>query len=330
MKIAWFLALALASASPGAAHADVGVAALHTSGGGPGRPLSLTIWYPAEEGGTPVTVGGNAVFAGTAARRDAPLSAGHFPLVLVSHGGLRSAADSGAWLGAALARSGSIAVEVNGPRPRSAAKAVDEIWRRPDDVRHALDALLAGPRWSGHIDPARISVVGFALGGTAALALAGGSFAPHAFVQACQRPAGGPDCAWYAAHKVSLDAVDEKQLAAPHRDRRIASAVAIDPEYMDVFASGSLAAIRVPVLLVTLGKEAASGRAAGALKHARIATATAFDAFPVCTPAGPAILSEGGGEAGLCGTSAADRKRAHATIAAQVISFLGATAQKPE
>lgn len=330
MKIAWFLALPLACASPGLAHAAVGVAALHTSAGDPERPLSLTIWYPAAEGGPQVTVGGNAVFAGTVASRDAPPPSGHLPLVLVSHGGLRSAADSGAWLSAALARSGSIAVEINGPRPRSAGKAVDEIWRRPDDARHALDALLADPQWSGHIDRARISVVGVALGGTAALALAGGQFDPLSFARSCERPAGGPDCAWYAAHRVDLAAVDERQLASPHRDPRITSAVAIDPEYMDVFAPSSLAAIRVPVLLATLGKDAASGGAAGALKYARIAAATLVDAFPVCTPAGPAILAEGGGDAGQCGTSAADRNRAHAAIAARVVSFLNATAQKAE
>jgi len=32
------------------------------------------------------------------------------------------------------------------------------------DGSHALDAVLGDPRWSGHIDGRRISVVGFALG----------------------------------------------------------------------------------------------------------------------------------------------------------------------
>ena len=331
MKIACFLALALAWASPCLAQETLGVTTLHAFSGDQSRPLSLSVWYPAK-GGTPVTVGGNAVFTGVTAGRDAPLPGGLLPLVLVSHGGLRSAADSGAWLSAALARSGAIAVEVNGPRPRVAAKAVNEIWRRPEDVHHALDALLGNPRWSAHIDRTRIAVVGFALGGTAALALAGGDFDPRAFAQSCDGPGGGPDCAWYAAQRVSLDTVDRAQLATPRRDPRITAAIAIDPEYMGVFAPGSLAAIADPVLLVTLGKDGVSGAAIAndGLQRASIAEATRFDAFPVCTPGGAAILAKGGGEAGLCGAPAADRTRAHAAIVARVVGFLSGRASKPE
>ncbi|MGL4557997.1 MAG: alpha/beta hydrolase family protein, partial [Afipia sp.] len=107
------------------------------------------------------------------ALRDAPITQGQFPLILVSHGGLRSAEDSGAWLSSALARSGRIVVEVNGPRPGTGAEAVNEIWRRAHQLSRALDAILSDPEWADHIDPDDVSVVGFALGGTAALEVAG-------------------------------------------------------------------------------------------------------------------------------------------------------------
>lgn len=60
------------------------------------RPLSLLIGYPSEEQVSD-TIGGNAVFEGASAARDASFPEGAFPIVVVSHGGVRSATDSGAW-----------------------------------------------------------------------------------------------------------------------------------------------------------------------------------------------------------------------------------------
>ncbi|WP_419408576.1 hypothetical protein [Primorskyibacter sp. 2E107] len=47
-----------------------------------------------------------------------------------------------------------------------------------------------------------------------------------------------------------------------------------------------------------------------------------FDAFGVCTEAGPTILSEDGGDPALCGASAEARIAAHRTIAQRIIAFL--------
>jgi predicted dienelactone hydrolase len=79
------------------------------------RPLSLSIWYPSEEQPTG-TIGGNPVFEGASAVPDAPFPEDAFPLVVLSHGGLRSATDSGAWLSSSIARAGYVVVEVNAPR----------------------------------------------------------------------------------------------------------------------------------------------------------------------------------------------------------------------
>lgn len=323
MKLAFHLSLFVAFASPVFADQPVGVASVNVLGDDQMRPLSLSLWYPGD-GGTPEDVGANAVFTGVAAGRDAALPEDRLPVVFVSHGGLRSAADSGAWLTAALARAGYLAIEVNAPRPATAAVAVDEIWQRPNDVSRALDAVLSDPIWSERVDQSRISVVGFALGGTAALVLGGGEIDPDAFVGSCTEAAAGPDCGWYQAQKVTLGSVDRAALVQPRRDARAGSIVAVAPEYIDAL-SGGISSIDVPAFIVSLGSDAmpqAAAQPIGVTQQAIFPDAVVSDAFQVCTPAGPAILAEDGGDPALCGLSTQARQQTHGAVANAIVTFL--------
>lgn len=316
------LLAALLLATPCLADSPVGVRTLAADSGDDPRRLSLSVWYPAEGGGTVEEVGGNAVFVGQPAHRDAAMAPGQHPLVLLSHGGLRSAADSGAWLSGRLAENGFVVVEVNGPRPDSAAGAVDEIWRRPQDVSRALDRVLQDPTLSAMVDPARIAVAGHALGGTAALALGGGRFDADAFVSACTAETEGPDCGWFRAQGVALAEVDRGMLDHAHRDPRIGTAIAIDPEYADVFRAPSLTEQGTKIRVIWLGAPEHPHIAEAGVAQMVIGTATTYDAFPACTPKGTFILAEDGGDATLCDTEAAARASIHDDIAERIRTAL--------
>ncbi|OAN80192.1 hypothetical protein A8B78_11195 [Jannaschia sp. EhC01] len=319
-RIAACTAFALVVACATAAVADPILGFSTIEVGGP-RPLTLTLWYPGR-GGEQDLVAGNAVFEGTAANRDALLVGDAASLILVSHGGLRSVSDSGAWLTSALARAGHLVVEVNGPRPVTAAQAVDEIWHRPNDIGRALDTILDTPAWAERIDHTRISVVGFALGGTAAITIAGGVIDPQSFVQSCAGGNLGPDCGWYAAQNVSLGSVDLVNLATSQHDPRVQATVAIAPEYLHAF-SNDLSEIVAPILRISLGPQGGSPVPIDSvLSQISIPTATLFDGFQVCTSAARAILAEDGGDPMLCGVSTDARRRVHDTIALEVLAFL--------
>lgn len=318
MKLGLSLALAL-MATPCLAASAPGVASL-SDPSGQERPLALSIWYPSDEPASGA-VGGTAVFTGTSAALKAPLPARPLPLVMVSHGGLRSAADSGAWLSASLAQAGFLVVEVNAPRPDTAARALDEVWRRPQDIRRALDLMLADGVWSRQIDRSRISVVGFALGATAALSVAGAEIDGERYVQSCAAAGGigGPDCQWYAAQGISLTQTNMERLAQPMRDQRVTAAVAVDPEYLAAFQA---APADVGTLLLSLGTGEAvpgSGRFA---RSAVLSGASVFDIFATCTAAGPDLLREEEGDASLCGASPDARAIAHREISEAILSFL--------
>jgi predicted dienelactone hydrolase len=284
------------------------------------RPLSLSIWYPSEEPAS-ITVGANPIFEGTPTAPDAPFSKGTLPLVVLSHGGLRSAADSGAWLSASIARAGYVVVEVNAPRPNTASLALNEIWQRPQDVRRTIDFMLTDDIWGPRIDGSKVSVAGFALGATAALVSAGAEMDTARYMQSCVADGlmEGPDCEWFAATGVDPADTNPEVLGALTQDPRVTSVIAVNPEYLPAL---NIAAGDVDILRVELGDPDVSADNSHISKAVVISGASAFDAFAVCTVAGPDILSEEDGDPSLCGTSKKARQAIHRDISETIVLFL--------
>ncbi|OSP53594.1 hypothetical protein [Pseudoruegeria sp. SK021] len=284
------------------------------------RPLLLSIWYPSEEQASG-TIGGNAVFEGAPAASDAPVPEGTFPVVVVSHGGLRSATDSGAWLSSSIAREGYVVVEVNAPRPDNAAVATNEIWQKPQDIRRAIDLVLADEAWGPRIDESKVSVVGFALGATAALSIAGAKMDTARYLRSCNAAstAAGPDCRWYAAQGIDLSETSAEGLAGLAQDLRVSSVIAVNPEYPVALSAVPAGISALQISLGDPGQTSGGGETAQAVV---MPEASAFDAFAVCTDAGPEILMEEEGDPSLCGVSTEARQAAHQAVSDVIISFL--------
>lgn len=284
------------------------------------RPLSLSIWYPSE-GEASETVGGNPVFEGVPAAPDARFPDGAFPLVVVSHGGLRSAADSGAWLSSAITRAGYVVVEVNAPRPENAVAALDEIWRRPQDIRRVIDLMLSDKAWGQRVDDRSISVAGFALGATAAFSVAGAELDVARYMGSCAADSEmeNPDCGWYAKQGVDPSQTSQESLAQLVRDPRVTAVIGVNPEYLT--ALGAVPA-EVGALWISLGDPDDVSDDDQLAKDVVIPNASVFDAFAVCTDAGPDILQEEAGDPSLCGASSEARRAIQQKISDAVISFL--------
>jgi predicted dienelactone hydrolase len=334
MLAAMIALLTLANVAAARAEELVGVTTLAISAPERGQDLTLTLWYPALPGGTPTLVGDNAVFEGAAAQQDAPVAEGIFPTVLVSHGGLRAAPNLSGWVARRLAAEGFLVVAVQGPKlgPKDAHKAVAEIWERPADLSAALTALSDSAEWSRHLDRDKVAAVGFFLGGTAALSLAGGRLGAESFKQACQGEAKSVDCAWFEASGVDPGSVDAAAIARSNRDPRIKMAIAVDPEYSASFSGESLGALEIPVEVFNLGGpgtipaafEASKLRTASSrITYAMLLGATRFSAFSLCKPKGAAILAEDGGDDAICRDETAEhRERVHEELAALISSHL--------
>lgn len=327
----WIIAplLLVAAIAPGKAD-PVGFAARTVPSPERRADLDVGIWYPGAPGGTPAVIGATPIFEGVAARRDPPIVAGHFPLILLAHGGLRAAPNLTNWLAADLAARGMIVATVPPPRlaEGEAAAALRETWLRPLELSRILSAILEDAAFGPRVASDRIAVVGFLRGGTSALALAGARFDPARVQAFCETPIKGPaaeqDCGWFARHGVAPHAADPNQLARDFRDPRIVIAIAIDPELADRFSRASLGEIAIPVSIINLGTVGAetSGLDGAALarlipgaQFALVPRATPFSAFSLCAAgAGERLAAEGDAMA-ICQETAAERSAMHQTIA---------------
>lgn len=324
------LALAALLAVPGHAAGDktgVGVSSMIRPEANFGRGVSMTIWYPAQTGGgASELVGRNAVFEGTPAQREASPIPGKLPLVLLSHGGRRSSEQSGAWLAGRLAEGGYIVAEVSGQRPRDPATALGEIWRRPAELGQALDLLLNDPDWQMRIDETRVAVAGVALGGTAAMMLAGGMIDEGAYERNCWTAHPSTDCEWFASGGIDPASVDPQALTLSRQDPRVRAVLAIAPEYLAEFRAASLAERDARMTIFGLDQPApgeARLAAQAGIEVLPLEGADLYDLFALCTPGGAKLLEEEGGDPALCGSTAEERSAVHDQLAESALDVLG-------
>lgn len=292
-----FIAALIALALPQTVEA-AGVRRIAAPSQARGSNLDVTIWYPASAGGTPVVLGETKFFIGTAARLDAPITEGQFPLILLSHGaGLAGTPQALSWIAAPLADQGFIVAAPthpgNGGADRSAAETM-RLWLRPGDISATLTAMERDAFFKPHLVPGKTGLLGLSMGGGTALAIAGGRIDPKRLAGYCDTDARNASlCGWIRQSGVDLHALDMRLAGRDYTDKRIRVAIAIDPAPVDVFAPESFSEITTPMALVNLGRTedipvtaraADVARAIAAARYSTITAASHFSLFAECKP----------------------------------------------
>ena len=180
--------------------------------------MRYTVWYPAAAGSkeAPIIVGppDAPLFNVGSAAADAAIARGRFPTLLLSHGNGGTARIMG-WFGIAMARAGYVVIAVDHP----GNNGMDEmtvagstlIWERAEDLKAALNAVLADRTLAPHVDTARLGLAGFSAGGFAALAGAGARVDVDHFIAFCRAH---PDDSTCRPQKESPDITFEAHLKA--------------------------------------------------------------------------------------------------------------------
>ena len=242
------------------------------------RPLSIEIWYPATiPAGQAERVTYDSAMPGTArpgvptafqipgkALRNAPpVSGSAFPLVVVSHGypGSRTFMT---WLTENLASKGYVVAAIDHTDSVFGQQRAftSTLLNRAADQAFTIDALTERSRNAGDflhnlVDPSRVAVVGYSMGGYGALATAGAGYSRQG--SAAKAIPGGYFDRWLA---------DSKEFQA-HRPQ-IQAVVAIAPwgnqPPQNNWEAEGLAGIRVPSLFIAGDQDDVSGFEQGTLK----------------------------------------------------------------
>ncbi len=284
-----------------------------------GADLDVTVWYPARAGGEQVVLGESPFFVGTPAMRDAPVAAGKYPLILLSHGaGLAGNAQALSWMATPLAKHGFVVAAPTHPGntgPKRSAAETMKLWLRPADLTEALNTVLGSAVFREYLEDGKVGVLGLSMGGSTALVMSGARLSPGRLAGYCDTDASNPSlCAWVRQSGVDLHKLDVRLAGRDNREPRVRFAMAIDPVPVDVLEPVSLSGIEIPVEIVNLGKRgripvtANADEVAKAIPKAHytvIEDASHYSMFGECKPGaaelaekmdlGEPICSDGGG-----------------------------------
>lgn len=326
IRLAFLSFLALSQALPAAAETLPGYDRFDLVAAHRARPVAASIWYPAASPTYRVPVGDGPIFDPTFAFVGPAIAEGQHPLVLVSHGSGGNA-DALGWLSAGLVARGAVVVAVNHPGSTSGdsspRRSVD-LAARAQDLRAALDAVLSDPSFAPFIDARRIGVVGFSLGGTTALGLAGLRFDGAAQDINCATGPDAADCGFFLRGGVHFG--DHPGFEADARDARISMAVAVDPGFGGAVDATTLQDVLPGITLVNLGKadrlaavdvgpdgNNLAARLPGAT-HVVIAPANHFTFLGTCKPGATEMLKEEGEDPICSDPEGTDRNATHTRL----------------
>lgn len=210
-----------------------------------GKSMQAGIWYPSNVQTSPHSVG---MFNQDVAL-NGPVQGQGLPLILISHGTAGSLA-SHLDTAQALARAGMVVLAVthigdNSQDQSYMGNRIDLI-DRPRQIKVALDWMLSSWPGSLNINPKRIGIFGFSLGGFTSLVLLGGTPEVARMAQLCETKPDAPECE-FIKRTQGDQLVPSSESPNWTHDSRIKAAVIAAPAAAYLFGPGDLRDVSAPI-----------------------------------------------------------------------------------
>lgn len=230
-----------------------------------GPPLPIGVWHPSHD---PVRLRPFGLHRARVAVNGA-IAGDRLPLVVMSHG-------AGGWHGAqyttalALADAGFVVAAVTHPgdtfQDRSRSFAVID---RPYHIRRALDHMLS--EWPGRarLDPSRIGMIGYSVGGFTTLVIAGGVPRPERLARHCAEHPEEPICRLAREQGADVAALNSGPGRSWQHDPRVKAAVIAAPALGMLFGPEGLAGVRLPLQIWAGGLDRSTPEATNAAQLRR-------------------------------------------------------------
>src|SRR5262245_11558655 len=259
------LLLCIVSTAEAAPSWNVGYRTITLQDAVTGESFPVVLWYPTAAAPAPLFVTGSLSLCRLPAilcrgiayempvAQNAPVAAGAFGLIVVSHGG-GGMALLHRDLAMTLASQGYVVAAPTHPRGKGNDISGVGVWvGRPNQVSRVIDAALDDRTLGFDIERERIGVVGHSNGGFTALAVAGAQPNTSAVSAPCrQHPDDAKFCAFGGA--APREATREIGHVPELRDPRVRSIVLMAPNAAP-FTDDALAKVTVPVLVYAAEKD---------------------------------------------------------------------------
>lgn len=221
-------------------------------------PLTLHLWYPAEQNGSPSLIGHTTLFMGTWAHEGATPLPGPHPLILISqHHGWSVERLGG--LSARLVDFGfAVAMPAHAGADSGDFKPAlhEDVARRARDISAALDVLMTNAPGGLTVDPAKVDALGTGLGGLTILALAGAHLSKAAAAEHCMvhlpTEEKGQACQGLVINHMDLLPPGEDSKSPNLADPRIRRFIAANPTLPPALDHNSLRQITQRVMIFDL------------------------------------------------------------------------------
>lgn len=336
--------MAFVSGASAFAAEPVGVRQMSVPSPERGKDLDVTIWYPSTGDGDKTLVGGNRIFEGAPAFKNATIEKGQFPLVLLSHGS-GSRVEGMTWIAVKLVEAGFIVAGTNHPGTTSGdstPEATPKIWERTQVLSNIITGLTGNDVWRATINQNNIGVLGFSLRGTAAMEISGLRADLDGFVRYCEDYPDMMDCRWFAGGrgyvngeavsvpKLDLRTVDKARFEQSNHDPRIKAAVLADPGLAKVIKPESIKDVDIPLTFINLGdadkipvgvKSDELARNIPSADYVRLGGADHFSFLPVCKKDANAFLKSIGELDPICSdVGLRDRAELHGELVKTIVN----------
>jgi predicted dienelactone hydrolase len=259
------LCLSIASTANAAPPWNVGYRTIVVQDALTGASFPLALWYPTPAAPAPLFVTGSLSLCRFPAilcrwiafemrvAHNAPVAAGNFGVIVVSHGA-GGMALLHRDLAMAVASQGYVVAAPTHPRGKGDDISGVGVWvGRPKQVSRVIDGVLEDKMLGSHIERERIGVVGHSNGGYTALAVAGAQPSPSAETAHCrEHPDDAKFCGYGGA--AAREAKREIGHLPELRDPRVRSIVLMAPNAAR-FTDDALAKVTLPVLVYGAEKD---------------------------------------------------------------------------
>ena len=294
------------------------------------RELESYVWFPTVSADTDY-YRINRVFRGFRAVKNANITGENLPLILLAHG-TSGNKNNLHWIATTLASQGAVVLAANHPGSTSgdaSPETVIRMWNQPADIRFLIQDIL-NSEMGRKIDPEKIAIIGFSLGGYTSMALAGAQLEFKRFPQFCKNNDIGA-CRYFSDALTDLDHDFYSKANALQKEIRLKAAVAIAPGFTESMTLNSIKQLSTPVLMIAAERD----NQIPVISHARplskklaeyyeITEAGHFSFLPECLPGAIELLAEEGEEFVCIEAGQISRRSIHQQVRRRITDFLKA------